>query len=78
MLLAAACSESPLEHKVEELEQRLDEIEAQQQEQQAALLYGKATDIIERMVTAVEDPALCSIFLRSAAVQAIKTVGVPG
>ena len=41
------------------------------QEQQAAMLYGKAKAAIEHITTAVEDQALRSIFLQSALVQAI-------
>jgi tetratricopeptide (TPR) repeat protein len=41
------------------------------QEQQAAILYGKAKAAIEHVATAVEDQALRSIFLQSAPVQAI-------
>ncbi len=41
------------------------------QEQQAAMLYGKAKAAIEHVATAVEDQALRSIFLQSASVQAI-------
>ena len=41
------------------------------QEQQAAMLYGKAKAATERIATAVEDQALRSIFLQSPSVQAI-------
>jgi predicted ATPase len=41
------------------------------QEREAAELYGKARARVERMTAAMEDEALCSIFLQSAAVQAI-------
>ena len=41
------------------------------QEQQAAMLYGKAKAAIEHIATAVEDQALRSIFLQSPSVQAI-------
>jgi len=41
------------------------------QEHEAAELYGKARATVERMAAAMEDEALCSILLQSAAVQAI-------
>jgi len=41
------------------------------QEREAAELYAKARATVERMIAAMEDEALCSIFLQSAAVQAI-------
>jgi tetratricopeptide (TPR) repeat protein len=45
--------------------------EAAGQEREAAELYGRAKAEAERMVTAMEDEALCSIFLQWAPVQAI-------
>ena len=42
------------------------------QEREAALLYGKARDTIERMADSIEDEALQCIFLQSALVQAIQ------
>ena len=41
------------------------------QEQEAAVLYGKAKAAAEHMATAIEDEALRAIFLKSAPVQAI-------
>jgi tetratricopeptide (TPR) repeat protein len=41
------------------------------QEQEAAMLYGKAKATIEQMATAVEDQSLRSIFLQSAPVKAV-------
>jgi class 3 adenylate cyclase/tetratricopeptide (TPR) repeat protein len=41
------------------------------QEQEAAILYGKAKAAAEHMATAIEDEALRAIFLKSAPVQAI-------
>jgi tetratricopeptide (TPR) repeat protein len=41
------------------------------QEQEAAILYGKAKAVVEHMATAIEDEGLRAIFLKSAPVQAI-------
>jgi tetratricopeptide (TPR) repeat protein len=45
--------------------------ESARRERDAVMLYARARDAIERMVTSVEDEALRSIFLQSALVQAI-------
>ena len=41
------------------------------QEQEVAVLYGKAKAAVEHIATTIEDEALCAIFLQSALVQAI-------
>lgn len=46
------------------------------QEQESAVLYGKAKTAAEHMATAIEDEALRAIFLKSESVQAIKTTGL--